>query len=85
MFRAMKLHQLEVINITDARRLGFVHDVEINESDGSVSALIVPKGKGFFGRLFNRGEYVILWEQIVAAGRDLVLVRIDNTVFPVSK
>lgn len=43
MFRAMKLRQKEVINITDARRLGFVHDVEINENDGSLEAIIVPR------------------------------------------
>lgn len=78
MFRAMKLRQLEVISVTDARRLGFVRDVDINETDGSVTALIVPKGTGFWGKFFHRGEYVIPWESIVAAGRDLVLVKTDD-------
>ncbi|MDO5399015.1 MAG: YlmC/YmxH family sporulation protein [bacterium] len=82
MFRAMKLRQLEVISVNDARRLGFVRDVDINESDGSVTALIVPKGTGLLGRLFHRGEYVIPWDCIVAAGRDLVLVRIEDGFTP---
>lgn len=82
MFRAMKLRQLEVISVTDARRLGFVRDVDINESDGSVTALIVPKGTGLLGRLLHRGEYVIPWSCIVAAGRDLVLVRMEDGFTP---
>lgn len=80
MFRAMKLRQLEVISITDARRLGYVHDVEINENDGSISAIIVPKGRGLLSRFFRRGEYIIPWENIAAAGRDLLLVRIDDVI-----
>ena len=82
MFRAMKLRQLEVISVTDARRLGYVRDVDIDENSGSVTALIVPKGNGFFERLFRHGEYVIPWDNIVAAGRDLVLVRMDNGFVP---
>ena len=64
MFRAMKLRQKEVINITDARRLGFVHDVEINENDGSLEAIIVPRRR-LFGRIFG-GEYIIPWDCIEA-------------------
>lgn len=82
MFRAMKLRQLEVISVTDARRLGFVRDVDIDESNGSVTALIVPKRGGLLGRLFHRSEYVIPWSNIVAAGHDLVLVRIDDGFTP---
>lgn len=80
MYRAMKLRQLEVICITDASRLGFVHDVEVNETDGSITALVVPKGHGFWSRLLHRGEYLIPWENIVVTGRDLVLVRMDRVL-----
>ncbi len=78
MFRAMKLRQMEVINITDARRLGYIYDVEIKESDGSISAIIVRRAYSFWGRLFGKGEYIIPWEQIAVYGRDLVLVRIGE-------
>lgn len=76
MFRAMKLRQMEVINITDARRLGYIYDVEIKESDGSISAIIVRRS--FWGRLLGRGEYIIPWEQIAVYGRDLVLVQLGE-------
>ena len=74
MFRAMKLRQKEVINITDARRLGFVHDVEINQNDGSLEAIIVPRRR-LFGRIFG-GEYIIPWDCIEVSGKDVVLVRL---------
>lgn len=78
MFRAMKLCRMEVVNVNDARRIGFIHDVEIDENDGSIKAVIVrPKGRGIF-TLFGKGEYVIPWHQILVWGRDLVLVRIDE-------
>ncbi len=72
MFRAMKLCTIEVISINDGRRLGFIHDVEIDETDGSIKSVIVkPKGKwGFFGR----GESVVEWSDIRVWGKDLVLV-----------
>lgn len=75
MFRALKLRQMEVVSITDARRLGHIYDVEIKESDGSVSAIIVRSNLGFWGRFLGKGEYIIPWEQIAVTGRDLVLVR----------
>lgn len=82
MFRAMKLRRLEVISVNDARRLGFVRDVDIDETDGSVIALIVPKRRGFWGWLPPRGEYIIPWSSIVCAGRDLILVNLDNAAVP---
>lgn len=78
MFRALKLRQMEVVSITDARRLGYIYDVEIKESDGSVSAIIVRSNLSFWGRFFGKGEYIIPWEQIAVTGRDLVLVRIAD-------
>lgn len=78
MFRALKLRQMEVVSIYDARRLGYIYDVEINDSDGSVAAIIVRSKLGFWGRLFGKGEYIIPWEQIAVAGYDLVLVRIEE-------
>ena len=78
MFRALKLRQMEAISIHDAGRLGYIYDVEINESDGAVSAIIVRSGLGFLGRLFGKREYIIPWEQIAVTGRDLVLVRLND-------
>ena len=78
MFRALKLRQMEVVSLYDARRLGFIYDVEINENDGSVRAIIVRPRLGLFGRLIGKGDYIIPWENIAVTGRDLVLVKLEE-------
>ena len=75
MFRTMKLKQKEVINIETAQRLGYVSDVEINERDGHIEAIIVPGRGWFLSRFFGGGELVIPWQNIVVIGDDLVLVK----------
>lgn len=76
MFRTMKLKQKEVINIETAQRLGYVSDVEINERDGTIDAIIVPRRGWLFARLFGGGELIIPWQNIVIIGEDLILVKI---------
>ena len=74
MFRGHKLRQKEVIDIKTAERIGFVRDVEINESNGSVEAIIVPRRGCFIQRLFGGGELIIPWSAIEVVGEDVVLV-----------
>lgn len=76
MFRTMKLRQKEVINIETAQRLGFISDVEINEHDGNIEAIIVPGRGWFLSRFFGGRELVIPWQNICVIGEDLVLVKI---------
>ncbi len=75
MFRGHKLRQKEVINIKTAERIGFIRDVEINESTGNVEAVIVPRRGCFIKRIFG-GELVIPWSAIEVVGDDVVLVRL---------
>ncbi len=73
MYRAGELRQKEVINISNAGRLGFVSDVEVSLEGGVIEAVIVP-GKG---RLFNFGkghDLVISWDKIKRIGEDVILV-----------
>lgn len=75
MFRGYNLRQKEVVNIKTAQRLGFIYDVEINETTGSVEAIIVRQHGGFWRRIFGGGEMIITWNAIEVVGEDLVLVR----------
>lgn len=76
MFRGGKLRQRTVIDIDTAEKIGFVSDVEINEFDGSISALVVRK----HGMLLKLGEVSIPWECISAVGNEFILVkRCDNS------
>lgn len=74
----MKLSELqikEVIVIDDGKRLGHIHDLEINPDSGQITAIIllVKEAKGgFFGK---SDEVIIHWNQIVTIGSDVILVK----------
>ncbi len=77
MYRAGELRQKEVINLSDATRLGFVSDVEVSLEAGAIEAVIVP-GRS---RLFNFGkgkDLVIPWENIRCIGEDVILVELPE-------
>ncbi len=78
MFRGYNLRQKEVINISTAERLGYIRDVEISESTGSVEAIIVPRRGCVLRRIFGGGELIIPWSAIETVGEDIVLVRLFN-------
>jgi len=68
------LRQKEVINLSDGARYGFVSDLEINEEEGKILALIIP-GPGRVLGVFGRDqEYRIPWEMINKIGEDIILV-----------
>ncbi|MBR5236480.1 MAG: YlmC/YmxH family sporulation protein [Clostridia bacterium] len=78
MYRAGELRQKEVINMTDASRLGFVADVEVRLESGAIEAIVVP-GRA---RLFNFGsgkDLVIPWDKIKQIGEDVILVEMQMT------
>ena len=65
----------EVINITDAKRLGFVQDVTADLKSGVITSIIVPGNNKRFS-IFNNEEIVIPWEKIKAIGDEIILVDI---------
>ncbi|MBR6514241.1 MAG: YlmC/YmxH family sporulation protein [Clostridia bacterium] len=71
------LKDKDVINITDAKKLGCVIDVEVDVCKGRLLAIIVPgEPRGLiFGR---RDELRIPWERIVKIGNDTILVDLGN-------
>lgn len=76
MSRFADLRNKEIINVNDGKRLGFVCDAEFDLSDGTVSALIVPRKIGFFSFFRKDDEYVIPWESIKKIGDDIIIVEI---------
>ena len=68
--RFCDLTEKEVINVCDCKCLGNVHDLDIDECDGTIRALI-----GCFCREF---ELFIPWCKIVRIGPDIILVDIDE-------
>ncbi len=70
-----QLRSKEVICAKNGQRLGFASDVEINLTDGRLTAIIIF-GKSRFGGLLGRdGDLRIRWEDVQTIGSDTILVR----------
>lgn len=64
----------EVINIKDARRLGYVQDVTADLETGTITSIIVPGNNKMFNIFSTNNEIVIPWDKIKAIGEDIILV-----------
>ena len=74
MARMYDLRQKEIVNISDGARYGFVSDMELDTTQGTITALIVP-GPGRVLGVFGRDqEYRIPWDKIQKIGDDIILV-----------
>lgn len=68
----------EVINITNAKRLGYVQDVCADLQSGMITSIIVPGGTNKFINMFSsNNDIVIPWQKIKSIGDDLILVELE--------
>jgi YlmC/YmxH family sporulation protein len=77
----MKISELQskdVVNISDGRKLGQIHDVELDLRLGTIKAVIVPSESRFFSWISSGHEWIIPWNKIVKIGSDVILVRLDG-------
>lgn len=73
--RIAELKDRQVVNITDGNVLGFVGDIELDTTNGKLSALVIygrPKAMGFLGR---EDDIIIPWEDIDVIGAETILVK----------
>lgn len=73
--RIAELKDRQVVNVIDGNVLGFVGDVELDTTNGKLSALVIygrPKAMGFLGR---EDDIIIPWEDIDVIGAETVLVK----------
>lgn len=66
----------EVINITDAKRLGYVQDVTADLKTGVITSIIVPGNNKILNIFGGSNEVVIPWEKIKCIGEEIILVEI---------
>ncbi len=75
MFHGGKLRRRAVIDIKTAECIGYVSDIEIDESNGRITAVIVRKHYGLLASLFRIGELSVPWNTITAMSDEFVLVK----------
>jgi YlmC/YmxH family sporulation protein len=73
-----ELQAKDVVNISDGRKLGQIHDLELDLRQGTIRAIVVPAETRLFGWLAGGQEWVIPWKQIVKIGSDVILVRLET-------
>lgn len=76
--RFLDLCDKEVININNCCYLGHVRDMEFDECNGCICAIIVPGPGKYMGCFCREMEYVIPWCNIVRIGPDIVLVNLKD-------
>lgn len=67
------LQSKDIISVVDGKKVGNIIDVVLN-SNGTLDAFIVQKGKVFSSFLPMREELKIRWDQIKKIGEDVILV-----------
>lgn len=72
--KGLDFKRKEVINIKDAKRLGYVQDVTADFKTGTITNIIVPGNTKFLNFFSTNNELVIPWESIKIIGDDIILV-----------
>ena len=73
-FTVEELSHKDVINVKDGGRIGFVRDIELDES-GRAVAVTVERGS-MRATPFRKSDLMkVLWEDIVVIGKETVLVK----------
>ena len=77
--RLSELSGKEIVDLQRAERMGVLGhaDLEIDERDGKVQALIIPVGKwGAFKR--GQQEVRVEWSRIKKVGQDMIIFDLAN-------
>ncbi len=78
MVKISDLRMLEIINITNGKRLGTISDIELDVEKGKVTAFIMPGGMKGWMIFKHREEQIIPWDRMVNVGQDVILVELDT-------
>ena len=71
----MEIKDFKFRNLENGNILGYVGDIELDTSNGRLSAIVIfgkSKGLGIFGR---EDDVIIPWENITIIGDETILVK----------
>lgn len=69
-----QIRQMEVIEISTGKRLGFISDIIFDDDFTRIESLVLPPDGGFFGLFKKKDEVIIPWEDIKTLGIDVILI-----------
>lgn len=70
----------EVINIATGEKLGIVGecDIIVDELNGKILALSIPREKGFLGIRKDRDVLEIPWRNVIKIGNDIIIIEYEG-------
>ncbi|HLS06759.1 MAG TPA: YlmC/YmxH family sporulation protein [Bacillota bacterium] len=75
MIKLSELQRKEVIMINNGKRLGFIYDLHIDSTHGTIIAIILIKREKANWLFHKPVELFVEWTQIVTIGEDTILIR----------
>lgn len=72
------LRQMEVIDISEGKRLGFISDILFDEDFTKIDSFVIPPQGSFFSIFRRKDEFIIKWNQIKVIGVDIILVDLSG-------
>lgn len=72
------LRCMEVINVSDGSRLGFISDLILDTDCGRLCAAVIPGPAKVMGLFGKTGDILIPWEGIRRIGEDIILVNAET-------
>jgi len=79
--RASELRLLDVVNVVDGRKLGYVYDVDVDVDTGRIRALLVPgEGRRWLALFGRRPDVAIPWKRVRKIGVDVILVHLPDAI-----
>lgn len=76
MAKISEFRQKEVVDINSGQRLGFICDIDVDLETGKIISVTVPSGK-LFSSVMKKADKIILWENIVKIGPDIILAQFN--------
>lgn len=78
LFSLNNLRAMEVIDIKEGKKLGYITDVKIDCDNNRILSIIIPEEKtSWFGKT---DDIEIPWQDVVKVGLDVILVDIKESI-----
>ncbi|KXZ39821.1 sporulation protein, YlmC/YmxH family [Alkalithermobacter thermoalcaliphilus JW-YL-7 = DSM 7308] len=81
----MKLSSIagkEIVNLATGERLGVIaeSDLVIDESNGKILSLIIPRDRGFFSLKREKKFMEVPWKNIKKIGNDMIIIDYEGNI-----
>lgn len=72
-----QLRQMEVIDISEGKRLGFISDIIFDDDIREIEYIVIPPQNSLLSIFRKKDEILVRWDSIKTIGIDIILVNLD--------